>query len=347
MKSANPQFGLVLTGGGALGAYQVGALQYLAEIDFAPHIIAGSSIGALNSAMLATYRPLSHAIQRLDELWAKLSEVRPLRFNALTGSRYAARFFAPVLAPGLDAFYELCLDFMSSWEILPDSGSLLDITPIEQHIRLLINPDELRKGTELWITAFPCVNFFGIELDTSIEMIRARMGGETHWLCVNDFPNDEDIWTLLLASSALPWIFPRRKAAGVTYMDGGLTDNVPLKPLAERGCKYVIVIHLQNGSLWDRDKFPDQTIIEIRPQQRMKKSDKPILGMVETLFDFSAERIMTLKERGYEDARSCMEPILETLKIVNSQNKGINSLINSTNSLLSSTQQLLDDEPLV
>jgi NTE family protein len=346
MKSANPQFGLVLTGGGALGAYQVGALQYLAEVGFTPHIIAGSSIGALNSAVVATYRPLAHAVQRLDELWIGLSEIRPLRVNLLTGSRYVVNFLAPSVAPGLDFVYEIALDFMSSWQILPNSEALLDVTPVENHVRRLIHPNELRKGTELWVTAFPCLNFFGIEFDTSLEMFRACMGGETHWLCVNDFDEDEAIWSLLLASSALPWVFPRRRVAGVTYMDGGLTDNVPLKPLADRGCNYVIVIHLQNGSLWDRQKFPNQTIIEIRPQQTIRKSDQPVLGMVNALFDFSAERIETLKQHGYQDAKFCMEPILATIESVNSQWKGNDSLISSTNSLINLTQQLLDDNPL-
>lgn len=50
MKSANLQLGLVLTGGGAKGAYQVGALQYIAELGLEPQIIAGTSIGALNGA---------------------------------------------------------------------------------------------------------------------------------------------------------------------------------------------------------------------------------------------------------------------------------------------------------
>ena len=52
MKSINPKFGLVLAGGGAKGAYRVGALKYIAELGIVPQIIAGISIGALNSAIL-------------------------------------------------------------------------------------------------------------------------------------------------------------------------------------------------------------------------------------------------------------------------------------------------------
>ncbi len=69
MTAHTPTVGLVLVGGGAKGAYQAGALRYLAELDFSPHIIAGTSIGALNGAVLAANKPLKQAVQRLDELW--------------------------------------------------------------------------------------------------------------------------------------------------------------------------------------------------------------------------------------------------------------------------------------
>lgn len=346
MKSANPQFGLVLTGGGAKGAYQVGALKYLAESGFKPHIIAGSSIGALNSAILSTYRPFRHAVQRLDELWDKLAELKPLRINVLAGSRYVTKFVAPSTAPGLDLLYESLLDLMSSWQLVPDTVSLLDPVPIERFVRQAINPFELRKGTELWVTAFPCLRFCGIEIDTCFELVRARTGTDVHWLCVNDLKDDEALYNLLLASAALPWVFPRRRVNNVTYIDGGLADNVPLKPLADRGCNYVIVIHLQNGVIWERKQFHNQTIIEIRPQELINKSDTPIAGMVSTFLDFSTERIAELKRRGYEDAKYCMEPILKTLETINYHRVGIDSLIDSTTSILNSTKQIMDDQPL-
>lgn len=54
MKEAKIKIGLVLAGGDAKGAYQSGLVKYLAEIDFAPLMIAGTSIGALNGAILAS-----------------------------------------------------------------------------------------------------------------------------------------------------------------------------------------------------------------------------------------------------------------------------------------------------
>ena len=52
MKSINPKFGLVFAGRGTKGAYQVGTLKYIAELEIVPQIIAGTSIGALNGAII-------------------------------------------------------------------------------------------------------------------------------------------------------------------------------------------------------------------------------------------------------------------------------------------------------
>lgn len=79
MKLANPQFGLVLVGGGAKGAYQVGALQYLAELGLQPQIIAGTSIGALNGAVLASSGGFPQSVRRLSELWKQLARADILR----------------------------------------------------------------------------------------------------------------------------------------------------------------------------------------------------------------------------------------------------------------------------
>jgi NTE family protein len=107
------------------------------------------------------------------------------------------------------------------------------------------------------------------------------------------------------------------------------------------------VIHLQNGSLWDQAKFLDQTIIEIRPQQPINKSGAPVVGMVNTFLDFSADRIRSLKQRGYNDAKQTLEPIVATLDSSRQQRQQTQSFVHSTESLLGSTEQLLHDQPLL
>lgn len=335
MKPANLQLGLVLTGGGAKGAYQVGALQYIAELGLEPQIIAGTSIGALNGAVLSSCRPFPYAVQRLNQLWEQLSKAEILRINTGTVLRtfsYATQAFTPTLRGWL-------LDFLITEGLMQNSSAIFDPAPIEQLLREAVNPGELRRGIELWVTVFPSLKIPALGYDWLVDLIRARTGTDAHWLCIQDCTDDETVYKLLLASAALPLAFPSREVNGQSYIDGGLADNVPLRALAKRGCKNVIVIHLKNGAAWNRHDFPEQTVIEIRPEQRIEKSDTPIIGKIDSYLDFSSERIAELKKRGYEDAKRCLTPIMEVFITVKDQRESHNSLVNST-------QRLLNDPPL-
>ncbi len=334
MKLVNPQLGLVLTGGGAKGAYQVGALKYIAELGLEPQIIAGTSIGALNGAVLSAYRPFPYAVQRLNQLWEQLGKAKILRPNTgavLRSFSYATQTFTPTLRGWL-------LDFLVAEGFMQDSSAIFDPAPIEELLREAVKPDELRRGIELWVTVFPSLKIPGLGYDWLVDFIRARTGTDAHWLCIQDFTDDE-IYNLLLASAALPLAFPSRKVNGKSYVDGGLADNVPLRALAKRGCKNIIVIHLKNGAAWNRHDFPEQTVIEIRPSEGIEKSDTLIIGKINSYLDFSSERIAELKKRGYEDAKRCLIPIMEVFRTVKDQRQSHNSLVNST-------QRLLNEPPL-
>ena len=65
----------------------------------------------------------------------------------------------------------------------------------------------------------------------------------------------------------------------------------------------------------------------------------PIIGLIDSWLDFSFERITELKQRGYEDAKRCLNPIIQTLTTVKQQRQTHDQLVNST-------QQLLNDSPL-
>lgn len=335
MKTANPTFGLVLTGGGAKGAYQAGALKYIAELGLVPHIIAGTSIGALNGAVLSSYRPFPQAVQHLNQFWEQLADAKILRPNTGTILRtlsYTAQTFIPT-------FRQWILHFFMEQGLLKDTTAIFDPTPIEKLLKEKIHSNNLRNGIELWVTVFPSLKIPGLGYDWLVDFLRARTGTDAHWLCVQDFQDDETLYNLLLASAALPLAFPSREINGKSYIDGGLADNVPLRALAARGCTHAIIIHLQNGVIWNRHDFPEQTIIEIRPEQPINKSEMPIIGLTDSLLDFSFERITELKKRGYEDAQRCLNPILESLQIIKEQRQIQDTMIETT-------KRLLHDAPL-
>lgn len=334
----DPKLGLVLTGGGAKGAYQVGALRYLAEQGLSPQIIAGTSIGALNGAVLASHDCFSDGIDHLDRLWEQLGKAQILRPNTskiLQTLSYATQTSIP-------KFSSWTRDFLEFQGLLQDHTTIFDSEPIERFLKEAIDPERLRQGTELWVTVFPSLHIPGLDYDllmVLIDLFRARTGTGAHWLCAQDCCQDETLHNLLLASAAIPLAFPRRTVNGCHYVDGGLADNVPLGALTTRGCTHAIVIHLENGSVWDRHVFPNQTVIEIRPQALIDQFDTPIVGVVNSVLDFSSERIAELKQQGYEDARYCLEPILQSLTVVVEERKQLLSLRHST-------QRLVTDPPL-
>lgn len=333
-----PTIGLVLAGGGAKGAYQAGVLRYLAEIDFRPHIIAGTSIGALNGAVLASHHNFAEGVKQVNDLWDKLGQTKIIRPNM----GIAAKVASYVAKSTIPTFAEWVVEFLESAGILEDSDCMFDPLPIESFLREAVALESLRKGVELWVAAFPSLYIPGVNYDllmAVIDAFRARMGTKAHWLRVQDCTDDEMLHTLLLASAAIPLAFPQRVLQGQHYVDGGLADNVPLGALAARGVTHSIVVHLDNAAVWDRHDFPDQTIIEIRPVELINKLNVPIVEDLTTLLDFSAERIGLLKDRGYQDARYYLEPIFQTLSTVQEQR-------NTQESLLRNTQRLLEDEPL-
>jgi len=334
MIPSDVKFGLVLTGGGAKGAYQVGALEYLAELNFSPHIIAGTSIGALNGAVLASHQPFNQAVLRLGEMWEQLGYAEVLRPNvgaALPVMSYAAQTLIPT-------FSKWAVNFLIEQQLLKANTAIFDVEPIERLLREAVNAKNLKYGTDLWVTVFPSLHIPGLEYDWLmglIDVCRARTGTTAHWLLAQDCDDEDTLYNLLLASAAIPLAFPKRTVNGQHYVDGALADNIPLGALAKQGCTHAIVIHLENASTWSRQDFPQQTIIEIRPEQPIAQSDTPVIGSISAVLDFSPSRIADLKQRGYEDARRCIEPIIRTFRTTTDGRRQMVSLVESTENLLS------------
>ncbi|NET82941.1 MAG: patatin-like phospholipase family protein [Moorea sp. SIO1F2] len=339
MEHTNPKFGLVLAGGGAKGAYQAGVCKYLAEIGLEPQIIAGTSIGTLNGAVLASSESFAEGVKRLNKLWDQLGQkqvIRPNKSAVLKTLSYGAKAFIPNLRTWW-------FDFLVKIGLPEDHNAIFDPEPVETLLREAVDPAKLRKGIELWATVFPALKIPDLDYDLLmplVDLLRAQAGTSAHWLRVQDCQDDETLYNLLLASAAIPLAFPQREVNGQFYVDGALGDNIPLGALVDRGCTFAIVIHLDNGETWSRHDFPEQAIIEIRPEQQINKSNRPVIGFIDSLLDFSPERITELKERGYEDAQRYLQPILETFI-------AIRAMRGSQEKLVKQTWELHNDRPLL
>jgi NTE family protein len=211
------QIVLLLQGGGALGSYQAGVYQALAEADLHPDWVAGISIGAINSAIIAG-NPPDRRVARLREFWETVSasplgipdfKLFELRDNfhrqvvnqaqALSILLFGApNFFVPRLPPAM------------FW---PRSGttkaSYYDTTPLKATLERLIDFDRINVGhPRLSIGAVDICSGNFTYFDSTTHRIRVEH---------------------VIASGSLPPGFPATEVDGQHYWDGGLISNTPLQ----------------------------------------------------------------------------------------------------------------------
>ncbi len=205
------EVGVVLQGGGALGAYECGALNALLELmdEFAAHsheielkVVTGVSIGSINAACVVGAKTRSDARARLDALWDDLTLQAP-PFWIRAAQRDLAYF-------GLPGFYAPRPDFWTapSWTYLYDTRPLL--ATLARHVDFnALNASPIAFA----VTA--------VELVTGTLRIFANrpLGG---------VPATRIEPRHVLASGSLPPGFPWTEIDGMPYWDGGLVDNTPL-----------------------------------------------------------------------------------------------------------------------
>ena len=232
MHKQDPVRGLILSGGGARGAYQVGVLAAIAEMvpRGAPNpfpIICGTSAGAINAAALSAnagnYRA---AVRGLERVWSNITAEQVYRTDLYACLRGVMRWFFSGVGTGKT----------------PERSSLLDNTPLQRLLSLVINFRRIQESLDqghlraLAITASAyasgeSVSFFQ-GADELPEWIRARRKGKRSRIGVEH----------LLGSAAIPILFPASNVDGAYYGDGALRQLAPLSPALHLGATRLLVI---------------------------------------------------------------------------------------------------------
>jgi len=205
---------LALQGGGALGAYQAGVYEALAEAEQTPHWVAGISIGAINAALIVG-NPPERRVQRLHEFW-----------DTVTSS---SAFLGSPAAPGvplrgalneshatLGAVFGLPGFFVPRFPAAPfqlpgTAGALsfYDTAPLRATLGRLVDFDLLNSGA----------------MRLSVGAVNVRNGNFAYFDTANQRLDARHI----MASGALPPGFPPVEIDGEWYWDGGLVSNTPLQ----------------------------------------------------------------------------------------------------------------------
>ncbi|GAA4354555.1 FAD-dependent oxidoreductase [Variovorax defluvii] len=201
---------LILQGGGALGAFECGAVQALEQRGIRPDIVAGVSIGAFNGAIVASHP--GHAGEALASFWHELAMSTPE-----LPQEQARRLLSSTIAMmwGVPAFLRPRWQMPGSLFTDPASlTSCYDTAPMRALLARYVDFAALR--------------------DSPVRLLASAVDVETAELRIFDSYVDDITVDHLLASGSLPPGMPWTEVGGRHYWDGGIVSNSPLDLVAER-----------------------------------------------------------------------------------------------------------------
>ena len=214
---------LVLQGGGALGAYEYGAVTRLVELGWQPRAVSGVSIGAINAAAIAGSRP-GEIVANLHRLWEAIT-LQDVPWLLPAQQAQLAVFGNPNFYR-LRTDYDQALGWTSLCDVSPMYSTLARICDFDlindaAHMRLAVTATNLRRGFQ---TTF--ANFLW-DQHTQTEVAQVQYESN-----VSRRPNRLGV-EHIMASGSLPPGFPATVIEGEAYWDGGLFDNTPIAALLD------------------------------------------------------------------------------------------------------------------
>jgi NTE family protein len=214
---------LVLQGGGALGAYQAGVYEALTEADISPNWVAGVSIGAINSAIIAGNEP-AERVAKLRAFWQGITTNPLLDWagtHALTPKGHVARTLFNQLSANYAAMAGASGFFTprhpAPWlhpNGAPEATSFYETGPLKSTLERLVDFDRINAG----------------EMRFSVGAVNVRTGNFVYFDNRTHTIRPEHV----IASGSLPPGFPAVEIDGEFYWDGGLISNTPLQWVAEQ-----------------------------------------------------------------------------------------------------------------
>ena len=230
------EYGIVLEGGGAKGAYQIGAWKALREAGIRIKGIAGASVGSLNGALICM-----DDLEKEEEIWknieySRVMDVSDETIKALKRKDFKALNMQEILNSGV--------------QFIKDGG--FDVTPLKNLIAEVVGDESRIRESDR--------ELFAVTYSVS----------EHRELAVDVRKGEEGSVKDMLLASAYFMAFKNEKLGGKRYRDGGGLNNVPLGVLLDKGYEDIIVIRIYG---WGFDsekvtKIPEGiSVYHIAPRQ--------------------------------------------------------------------------------
>ena len=257
--------GLVLTGGGARAAYQVGALRALAELfgngPLPFPVVCGVSAGAINGSSLAAEADdFPRAVKHLADTWLSLTPERVYRTDALSLVSIGSGWFRGLTAGGTQPPRRY--------------NHLLDTSPLRELLGREIPFEAIRENVARGLVRGVAISATNYETGTSVTFFdgapemkpwaRSRRMGVKTAITLDQ----------VMASAAIPIFFPPVQLGGSWFGDGGVRLTAPMSPALHLGADRVLVIGIRHP------RTAEETVVINEAAQRDDLPLSQILGVL-------------------------------------------------------------------
>ena len=242
---------LVLQGGGALGAYQAGVYQALHEHELVPDWVVGTSIGAINAALIAGN---DHAkrLQRIKAFWDRVSHPDSVDMARLSDEQRRSNIWlntVDTVMRGVRGFFtpRLFSGFPFGMQVLPEEASYYDTTPLRDTLHEMVDFDYLNAPGGVRLT---------------VNAVNVATGELAHF----DNRSGQLDADHIRASGSLPPAFAPVRIGGALYWDGGLYSNTPLESVLSELSEGDTVCFMVD--LWSAEGPEPVTMDEVTTRQK-------------------------------------------------------------------------------
>lgn len=258
--SSGERWALTLAGGGGKGAYEIGVWQALREIGLEKNLtaVSGSSSGALNAALISL-----NEFDKAKTIW---SSIMPKQF--------------------LDINYDTIIGPLNTLVKRTLTAGLCSRDGLIEIIDKYLNLEQLAGAR---IPAYVSISRYSSDcIDCLSE------NPQVEYISLSEVSPD-DARQFLLASSAMPYIYPPEIIHGNVYRDGGLADNVPIYPMTSVGADNLIVVKLEPDDNVDTSLYSNfKEVVEIIPSRE-------IGDLFDGTLEFTSRNVMFRMLLGYYD----------------------------------------------
>lgn len=225
---------LVMSGGGARGAYQVGVLRAIVKHfpDYTPPIITGVSAGAINAIALAARKgTFREAVEQLSDLWGNLTTDQVFKTNTLSLAYIGSKWARKLISGGHGT---------------QRVGGLVDTQPLRELITRVAGPgtsagEAIDANIRRNVLKSVAISATDYGTHRSVTWVQGK--GVQSW----ERPKRISVRTQIgaehvMASSALPLAFPATHIGGAWYGDGGIRQVAPLSPAVHLGADRILAV---------------------------------------------------------------------------------------------------------